>query len=109
MQYLLAVVASVLFSFSLIGFNETILKPIAVRLTKKAIKQYLKPAWDALDEKLVLPETLEKMVDSSSDWIFKTVVSEVAPELDAKTQELLTKTLVEEFSLKAFLEKSRFS
>ena len=47
-----------------LAFMEAILKPVIVALTKLILKDYIKPAFNKLDELLILPDNWERFIDN---------------------------------------------
>lgn len=100
-----SIFTSLLIPFALLGINEAIIKPIAIKITRYSVSEYLRPAWDSLDAKLQLPDQWRGFVDKGADWVFSTVVEETAPALSDKDKRFIANLLVKEFDLKAFLGK----
>lgn len=100
------VVATVL-RFLAMGLTEAIVKPIAVAFARNAADKFLFPAFEVMDELLVLPDQWEQFVDEKTAWVKKAVLPEIDTfPLTEKQIDDLADLLVQNFSLQTFLEKA---
>ncbi|ANV88508.1 hypothetical protein [Picosynechococcus sp. PCC 7117] len=88
-----------------LAFMEAILKPVIVALTKLVLKDYLKPAFNKLDELLILPDNWERLIEAPFEWIYQNVVSDYS-ELELIKREWLSQLLLDEFNMNTFLSKA---
>lgn len=93
--------------FIRLAVEEAFIKPIAIGFAQTAADKFLFPAFDVMDELLVLPDQWEQFVDEKTGWIKKAVLPEIDtfPLTDEQVDELAD-LLVQNFNIQTFLEKA---
>lgn len=84
-----------------LALAETILKPVLIHITKILLKNYLKPLYNTLDEKIKLPEEWESFIDTPVDYIYSIVMEESLP----VDKNLFSDLILDQFNLKTYLSK----
>lgn len=92
-----------LLSVVLLAFTETLLKPVVVNLTKLSIKKYLVPAYNKLDELLIVPENWQKFIDNAEEFLYNSVLPE---DLEPDLSEQVIAYMIKHFDLQTFLRKT---
>jgi hypothetical protein len=92
-----------LLSILLLALTEVVVKPLVIKLTKRGLKLYAKPAFNKLDSLLLLPDNWQKFVDNSQEFILEAVLPEDISKDIAKE---VTLYMLDNFDLQTFLKKT---
>lgn len=93
--------------FVRLAVEEAFIKPLAIGFAQTTAKKFLFPAFDVMDELLVLPDQWERFVDEKTDWVKRAVLPEVDTfPLTEDQIDDLADLLVKRFDLQTFLDKA---
>lgn len=82
------------------GIEKAFIEPLMQSLTTMAFKRFLAPAWDKLDEQVMLPGQLEELAKYGKDWIYQVVIpKEAKQELSSSELDSLAGYLLKEFRM----------